>query len=188
MENNPEAQKAFKQNDWNHYRIEAIGDTIKTWINSVPASYLIDDKTASGFIGLQVHSIKDHQKEGTDIIWKNIKILTDSLEKYTTKSTLTPVVTKNNLTIDEAKKGWKLLWDGKTTQKLATELQVNEIIIFPNEPRHSYQITKIECTDDNYPFIIFDLKFHSSIDSSRPEEETVRHSSYRTYWKIVLTQ
>jgi len=43
---NPTAQKAFKQNDWNNYRIEAIGDTLKTWINGVPASYLIDDMTA----------------------------------------------------------------------------------------------------------------------------------------------
>src|SRR5690606_41007536 len=25
LNNNPVAQKAFKQNDWNHYRIEAIG-------------------------------------------------------------------------------------------------------------------------------------------------------------------
>ena len=57
LEDNPEAQKAFKQNEWNHYRIEAIGDTLKTWINGVPAAYLIDDKTASGFIGLQVHNI-----------------------------------------------------------------------------------------------------------------------------------
>ena len=44
LDGNPNAQKAFKQNEWNHYRIEAIGDTIKTWINDVPASYLIDDK------------------------------------------------------------------------------------------------------------------------------------------------
>lgn len=27
------ASSAFKQNDWNHYRIEAIGDTIRTWVN-----------------------------------------------------------------------------------------------------------------------------------------------------------
>ncbi len=115
LTDNPEAQKAFKQNEWNHYRIEAIADTIKTWINGVPAAYLIDDKTATGFIGLQVHSIKDDQKEGTNIIWKNIRILTDSLDKYATKTPLEPVVTKNNLTIDEAKNGWKLLWDGKTS-------------------------------------------------------------------------
>ncbi|MDN3665842.1 DUF1080 domain-containing protein [Algibacter miyuki] len=115
MENNPEAQKAFKQNDWNHYRIEAIGDTLKTWINNVPAAYLIDDKTASGFICLQVHGIHADKKEGTEIIWKNIKILTDNLSEYTKASPLQPTITKNKLTIDEKKKGWKLLWDGETT-------------------------------------------------------------------------
>lgn len=115
LTDNPEAQKAFKQNDWNHYRIEAIGDTIKTWINDVPATYLIDDKTASGFIGLQVHSIGDNEKEGTTVSWKNIKILTENLDQYSKKTPLKPVITKNQLTIDEKNNGWKLLWDGKTT-------------------------------------------------------------------------
>ncbi|MEH6618992.1 DUF1080 domain-containing protein [Maribacter arcticus] len=114
MTNNPEAQKVFKQNEWNHYRIEAIGDTLKTWINDVPAAYLIDDKTDKGFIALQVHSISDEQKDGTDIIWKDIKILTDSLSKYSRKSPLTPINTKNALGVDELKNGWKMLWDGET--------------------------------------------------------------------------
>ncbi len=114
MDSNPKAQQAFKQNDWNHYRIEVLGDTLKTWINDVPAAYLIDDKTSSGFIGLQVHSIGKDQKAGTEIQWKNIRILTDSLAKYAKKSTLTPIITKNKLTIDEEKNGWKLLWDGTT--------------------------------------------------------------------------
>ena len=110
----PKAQKAFKQNEWNHFRIEAIGDTIKTWINKVPAAYLIDDKTASGFIGLQVHGIPKDKKAGTQIRWKNIKIITDSPVKYSRKSSLTPTNTKNKLTIKEQKNGWKMLWDGKT--------------------------------------------------------------------------
>ncbi|MBJ6367436.1 3-keto-disaccharide hydrolase [Snuella sedimenti] len=116
LSNNPTAQKAFKQNDWNKYRIEAIGDTIKTWINGTPASYLIDDKTASGFIGLQVHGIgNNEEKNGTQVMWKNVKIITDQVEKYSTPSTAPPITTKNNLTADEEKNGWKLLWDGKTT-------------------------------------------------------------------------
>jgi len=115
LENNPAAQKAFKQNDWNHYRIEAIADTIQTWINGVPAAHLIDDKTASGFIALQVHSIGKDQKAGTEIAWKNVKILTDSLLKYRKEMPLAPVVTKNQLTVDEEKNGWQLLWDGETT-------------------------------------------------------------------------
>jgi len=113
---NPEAQKAFKQNEWNHYRIEAIGDTIQTWINDVPASNLVDDKTASGYIGLQVHGIRKDAQEGTEIMWKNIKILTDSLEKYNRASPIPPIVTKNMILPAEEKGGWELLWDGKTTE------------------------------------------------------------------------
>jgi len=116
LEDNPKAQQAFKQNDWNHYRIEAIGDTLKTWINGVPAAYLIDELTDSGFIALQVHSIGKDKQEGTPITWRNINILTDNLREYSTKSPLAPITTKNRLTAEEQKNGWKLLWDGESTQ------------------------------------------------------------------------
>ncbi len=115
LQDNAEAQSAFKQNDWNKYRIEAVGDTIKTWINGIPAAHLIDDKTSSGFIALQVHSIDVDAAEGTEIIWKNINFLTEDLEQYTMETTVEPVNTKNALTVDEEKNGWKLLWDGETT-------------------------------------------------------------------------
>ncbi|MEO2062870.1 MAG: DUF1080 domain-containing protein [Christiangramia sp.] len=115
LENDSEAQQAFRQNEWNHYRIEAIGDTIKTWVNETPTAFLIDDKTSEGFIALQVHSISDEDEAGKQIMWKNVKILTDSLQKYSKKSSLEPKMTKNQLTSDEANNGWELLWDGKTT-------------------------------------------------------------------------
>ena len=116
LANNPEAQKAFKQNDWNHYRIEAIGDTIKTWINGVAAAYVIDDMTSEGFIGLQVHDIgKDKEKIGTQVSWKNVKIITENIQKYSQKMTIEPVVTKNNLFGKETEEGWKMLWDGTTS-------------------------------------------------------------------------
>jgi hypothetical protein len=116
LENNEAARNAFKQNEWNHYRIEAIGDTLKTWINGVPASYLIDDRTAEGYIGLQVHSIGKNKKAGTEIKWRNVNILTKELDKYRKKSPLTPIVTLNQLTPGEKDSGWKMLWDGETTQ------------------------------------------------------------------------
>ncbi|MFD2727604.1 3-keto-disaccharide hydrolase [Hyunsoonleella rubra] len=117
LENNPKAQQAFKQNEWNHYRVEAIADTIKTWINDVPASYLIDDKTPSGFIGLQVHGIGKHiEKLGKQVMWRNAKIMTKDLEKYSRKTPLEPIITKNNITFDERRAGWKMLWDGETTK------------------------------------------------------------------------
>lgn len=116
LDDNPSAQQAFKQNEWNHYRIEVIGDTLKTWVNHVPAAHLIDDKTSSGFIALQVHSINGDQKEGTEIMWRNIKIVTDNLHNYSKESSIAPIITRNQLTIDEQKSGWELLWDGKTAQ------------------------------------------------------------------------
>ena len=67
----PTAQKAFKQNGWNHYRIEAIGDRIRTWVNGVPVADLTDDMTSTGFIALQVHSSKE---AGHQIKWRNIRI------------------------------------------------------------------------------------------------------------------
>ncbi len=72
LEKNPKAQKAFKQNEWNHIRIEARGDSIKTWLNGAPAADLKDGMTARGFIGLQVHSTKE--KESMQIRWKNIRL------------------------------------------------------------------------------------------------------------------
>lgn len=116
LKNNPEAQEAFKQNQWNTYRIEAIGDTIKTWVNGVPAAHLIDDKTNSGFIALQVHSISEDNEEGTEISWRNIKILTEDLENHAKETPIEPVTTKNQLTKAEAEAGWKMLWDGESTE------------------------------------------------------------------------
>ena len=96
LNENPKAQKAFKKNKWNKYRIEAIGDTIKTWINDVPAAYLIDNITSKGFIALQVHGIgNDKQKEGQEIAWKNIKIMTENIEKHQRFISLDPKVIEN---------------------------------------------------------------------------------------------
>ncbi|MDT8301168.1 MAG: family 16 glycoside hydrolase [Sedimentisphaerales bacterium] len=71
LKDKPKAQKAFRQNEWNHYRIEAIGDRIRTWINGVPAADLRDDMTSTGFIALQVHGSK---QAGKSIKWRNIRI------------------------------------------------------------------------------------------------------------------
>ncbi len=71
LKGKPEAQKAFKQGQWNHYRIEAIGNRIRTWVNGVPAADLTDNMTAKGFIALQVHASKEADKK---IKWRNIRI------------------------------------------------------------------------------------------------------------------
>ena len=115
LENNQNGQQAFKQNEWNHVRVEAIGDTIKAWLNNVPTAFLIDDLTGEGFIALQVHSIGNEEEPGKQIMWKNITIQTDSLSQNLRPMDLQPVNTRNSLTKSERESGWELLWDGETT-------------------------------------------------------------------------
>ncbi len=78
---NQEGSKGFKNGTWNHYRIEAIGSAIRVWVNGIQTANLRDDMTASGFIGLQVHSVgKDSSMVGKTVRWRNMKIQTDNLE------------------------------------------------------------------------------------------------------------
>jgi hypothetical protein len=79
---NPAGQNAFKPNQWNKARIEAIGNSIRTWVNGVPCADLLDDVTKSGFIALQVHSINNKELEGKTVSWRNIRILTQDLDKF----------------------------------------------------------------------------------------------------------
>ncbi len=75
LDKNEAARKAFRQNEWNEFRIECRGDSIKTWINGVPAADLNDSMTASGFIALQVHGVGSHpERAGKQVRWRNIKI------------------------------------------------------------------------------------------------------------------
>lgn len=117
LENNQAAQQAFRQDAWNHYRIEAIGDTIKTWINGVPAAHLVDTMTDNGFIALQVHGIGSRkEREGVQVRWRNIRIIDENVVAYTRSTPLPPHNLFNQLSSNEQRGGWKLLWDGKSTQ------------------------------------------------------------------------
>lgn len=114
---NDAARKAFRSGDWNHYRIEAIGNRLRTWVNGVPAGDVVDDMDARGFLAFQVHSVSDAvAARNPEVRFRNVKIITDRPARFASPATniaqegwLT-----NRLTAAETRAGWKLLWDGQT--------------------------------------------------------------------------
>ena len=64
----------FKDGDWNKYRIDVRGDSIKTWVNGVPTADFKDGMTASGIIGLQVHAVGKDKFKPYEVRWRNLRI------------------------------------------------------------------------------------------------------------------
>jgi len=88
ISSDPAASKAFKDNQWNRYRVVAEGDNIRVWVNDVPCANLTDSLDQSGFIALQVHAYKGEKP--AQVRWRNLRIQ------------------------DRGRHVWKPLWDGQT--------------------------------------------------------------------------
>lgn len=115
---NEKGRDAFENGKWNHFRVEAVGSSIRVWVNGIQTARLVDDMDAMGFIGLQVHSIKDPAYAGRTVRWRNMRILTEDLQSH--RKPADPEVDEvsllmNRLTDLEVRQGWRLLWDGETS-------------------------------------------------------------------------
>lgn len=111
---NAAAQNAFRLGEFNKVHIECIGNEIKTWINDVPAAYVVDTADHSGIIALQVHSIGSNTAlAGEKIYWKNIRIKTNDIKPKAFPANIYVLNNiPNSLTDYEKKTNWKLLFDG----------------------------------------------------------------------------
>jgi hypothetical protein len=112
---NPGAKTAYQPARWNQIRIEAIGPSLRTWVNGQPVAHVIDDLTPRGFIALQVHSVADADA-GRRVLWRNIRIQTADLSPAPVDAIPIRNVRPNDLHAAEREQGWRLLWDGQTTR------------------------------------------------------------------------
>lgn len=113
---------AYRDGEWNSYRIEAVGQTVQTIINGTPCSRLVDDGRTTGFVGLQVHSIRENIPHlglpGATASWRNLRIMPGASASDMTvfpESVGEINLLANQLSEWERANGWQLLWDGKTT-------------------------------------------------------------------------
>jgi hypothetical protein len=70
----PQAKEAYKDKQWNKYKIECLGDSIKTWVNGIACANFKDSMTKRGIIGLQVHQLPKDKFKPYQVRFRNIRI------------------------------------------------------------------------------------------------------------------
>ena len=112
---NPPARNALRPGVWNQLRVEFVGHHLRTFLNGRPVANLVDDLDADGMICLQVHSVRN-ELAGKRMRWRNLRIIDNPTVGDMTRTTAPQYsLLTNQLTDEERRKGWRLLWDGQTT-------------------------------------------------------------------------
>lgn len=116
MDLNAAAQNVYIPGEYNHFKIECIGNEMKTWVNGIPCAYLVDTIDARGFIALQVHAVNNEGEAGKKVYFKNIRMKTSGLTPAPFPNNVYVVNhVPNSLIPYEKRNGWQLLFDGKTS-------------------------------------------------------------------------
>lgn len=113
----PAARGAFRHGEWNKVRIEAVGNSLRVWLNGVPTADILDDADSEGFIALQVHEIGDNASmAGKCVRWRDIRLKTENIAEELTPESRTIAqhnYVANTLSPREVEQGWTLLWNGR---------------------------------------------------------------------------
>jgi len=112
---NPSARGVYRPQEWNRFRIEAIGTTIHTWVNDVPVAHVIDAVSSEGFIALQIHSIERADEVDRRTLWRNIRLRETTAATPPVETLFVRNLIPNDLSDIERRQGWRLLFDGRTT-------------------------------------------------------------------------
>jgi hypothetical protein len=74
-QNAEQHKDAFHAGGWNHFRIEANGGRIRSWLNGVLVADIYDTLTAEGHVALQLHGIGRYpEKAGKKVQWRRIAL------------------------------------------------------------------------------------------------------------------
>jgi mono/diheme cytochrome c family protein len=151
LKDNPAAMAAFTQFEWNHYRIEAIGPHIRTWINGTQAVDMRDSFDLNGYIGLQVHNTYgDSLKANRYTRWRNIRLI-DLGSPVWTADTEAPETNRITHSVDDFPD--TTYWQGKVLEvDLRTIKEVSELdLVILREENETHEIV-VKSSDDGITY------------------------------------
>jgi hypothetical protein len=131
-------KRAYIAGDWNHYRIEAVGEHIRLWINNQLMTDTTQRGPEQGRIALQVQG-------RTEILFREITIqpLPDTPERSPAGGAAIVIKSPDRLRVAELKAGEARLYDSNPPRKIegvASDLQGYHFTSIPQRLDMSYEV------------------------------------------------